>query len=356
MAVLLIHITNTVFLYFTPMVEIWYGAGLSVLFYALLESNTKNKWNFALLLATEITVLFSHPENFILIFTFLALHVEKERKLTKQQTVLWAIFVVCVLIKALSFSSYEAEKVNHALDIEGSSDTLHMLDADYVFVLLEMLVKNYTAVVLLFLLSVIQLFVSKKGWRLLIFCSSFLGTIILINSVTTANIYDWYFEAMYLPMVSISIVVFLTDTLPQWKAKAQKTALVLLALFAIYNVASQWLAIPAYTLRVKNFQTCIEKLDPYASSKFVVNPSSMGLSKDDMTWSIPMEMLLLSAERGKEKTLSIATPDDLSFEEVSKIENDSSLFLLRRWDVIKNEQLNKKYFSIKQGAYKQIEP
>jgi hypothetical protein len=353
-SVLLIHTTNTVFLYFTPMVEIWYGAGLSVMFYALLEKGAKSKLSLALVVASEITILFSHPENFILVFTYLILFLEKEKKISKTQILLWAVFAVSLLTKALSFSSYEAEKVNHALDIESSEDTWHMLDTEYLFVLIEMLFKNYTLVLLLFSLSIFSLIKSKKWLRLVIYFCCFLGTIALINSVTTANLYDWYFEAMYLPMVCMAIVFFLNETLINWASQQQKIALVCISFIAAFSILCQLQTIPTYTARLNQLQNSIHKLDALGGSKFIVSPEQLGLSKEDMTWSIPMETLLLSAERGKEKTVSIGTPEDIAFEDVQKIEKDSSLFMLRRWDLIKNQELNPKYFEIKKDAYKQV--
>lgn len=355
LAILLVHITNTLFLYFTPMVEIWYGAGLSILFYALLLQNNASLRRVFILVLIEITVLFSHPENFVLILTFLAFKLEQERKVSKASLALILAFFASLVFKFLTFSSYEAEKVNHALDIEGSQDTMHLLDADYLGTLLTMLYQNYTAVLLFFLISCIYMLKQKKWLQAGILFFSFFGIIGVVNSVTTANIYDWYFEAMYLPLVALAIAVFFSHGVQLLNTRAQTQLLLLLGVFSAYTLAMQWKATGPYTIRANQLMAATIKLTEKRTNKFIIKPQEMGLTGEDMTWSIPMETLLLSALKGKEHTVSVGTPDDIGFEEVNKILSDSSYFMLRRWDLIKNEQLNSKYFSYKPGAYVEVE-
>src|SRR5690606_12422773 len=62
---ILVHLIGQLWLYYSPMLEICYGAALAVLFYSILSNEKyKNDFWLALLLLSQWFVMTSHLENF----------------------------------------------------------------------------------------------------------------------------------------------------------------------------------------------------------------------------------------------------------------------------------------------------
>ena len=75
LAVIAVHVIGQLSLYWSPMLEICYGAALSLLFYSILQSNKweDDKW-LIFMLVVQWFAMMSHPENFLLIGVGIAYH------------------------------------------------------------------------------------------------------------------------------------------------------------------------------------------------------------------------------------------------------------------------------------------
>lgn len=106
-----------------------------------------------------------------------------------------------------------------------------------------------------------------------------------------------------------------------------------------------------YTERVNQMERIITAADKKGGNKFIANSKNFEKSYSKINWSYPVETLLLSAERGKEMCRSVISDKDTEDVKTNSMFKDSSIFVLRRWIIIHDGDLNQKYFYIQNGIY-----
>jgi hypothetical protein len=71
-------------------------------------------------------------------------------------------------------------------------------------------------------------------------------------------------------------------------------------------------------------------------------------------WSLPVESILYSSERGRDFTVSLITQSDLNFRD-NKMNLNPGQFLFHQWAVCEVGYLNPHYFTLSNGLYKELE-
>lgn len=201
---------TTLNLFVCPMLEIWYGAGFGILLYSFLQKDVFAKKDYVWIPLLELTVLFSHPENFIIVLLFTLLDIERRRTFNRMHVMLFFIFIMTGLFKYFTLDSYEGDKVKwDYFTVFNAHHYKYLLNASYVKDIAVLLIKIYWVLLLLMAVTTIKYILSRKYARGAIVLSCFTGTVVLVNSVDSNNTFSFYGSIIYMPLVSIAVVPFL---------------------------------------------------------------------------------------------------------------------------------------------------
>ena len=338
-------------LFVSPMLEIWYGAAFAILLFSILQKDIFTKKDYLWIALLEITVLFSHPENFILIGFIMLLDIQKRRKFNRMHLMILIIIIVTGIYKYFTLDSYEGGKLGWDMRFTN----LKLLDAGWLKSIGVLLYRFYWVLLLLLFASCIKYAVSKQYFRGAIVFFAFAGTVALVNAVDRNNVFSHYGSVMYMPIVTLVVLPFFYDTFGPMKEKAKTIAFALFILVVCFRFYRQPRDIDAFISRIGQIERIIDASDKQGGSKFIVNSQNYRKPYSKIEWSYPMETLLLSAERGKNMSRSIITDEDTSEMKTKVIFTDTSIFVWRQWDLIHDKDLNPKYFHIQSGIYKPLD-
>ena len=349
--VLLIHVIGQLWLYYSPMLEICYGAALSVLFYSILKAERykDDKWLIFLLLV-QWFAMSSHPENYLLIlfalfFDFLNRGLHKRVHLS-----CLILFVIAISVETLTFSSYELNHINATLNSSGGGNWLNLFNWDYTSRLVRMFILFFPEV-LLFLFISLTLSLFKKRFLvagLIVFSFSFL--VLLINEKMIANEFGRYIESMYSPLVfitSLPLVYQLYQFLPTkwtWAISALLFGIIGLRIFWIWDYGQP------LQQRVNQLERIVDHVQYGSNTNFLINKANYERSYSNIAWSQSIESLLFSAMDGKEATVSVPTTEDFFYKENQKKLTDS-MFIFRRFEIEPLDFLNPRFFNLKNKDY-----
>ena len=200
-AILLIHVIGQLWLYYSPMLEICYGAGLAVLFYSILKSNKykDDKW-LILLIICQWFVMTSHPENFLLIAVAITYDFI-QRGFQKRIHIITSIFLIIgFVIEILTFSEYEKGHSN--ITAEGSpASMLNLFNADYAGKVFNVFFEFFPELILFLIVSLVFSLIKKRYLVSLLIVGSSFGLIAVVNQVALATQFTRYYESMYNPLV-----------------------------------------------------------------------------------------------------------------------------------------------------------
>lgn len=355
-ALLLVQTLGVLHMYFCPMYEIWYGTALLVPIYSHLRNNRHSGWIDVILLSGMIvTALFAHPLIFIALLCLILLDASGKWYANRKQLILFALlFIGWYLAKKFLLSDYETGKMN-LLDTANNKSYENLLKGAYLWSLVKYLFTYYTVPMILFLFTVFFYLVRGARFKALVLCGFFIGEILLIN-FTHENYPEQslYFERMYMPIVTMSLLPFLYDvfTAVTLHNAIGGTAIALMIGWRLWLFAD---ISKVYTERLDKTNRVIAEAHKTPGSKYILDNDDFHSCYNFVEWSFPMETLLYSAIEGKDKCVTVVVHDDLDAENNRKRLNDGN-FLFRRWDLRLNRQINPRYFLIKPGAYQQLKP
>ncbi|MBL4706811.1 MAG: hypothetical protein JKY48_00025 [Flavobacteriales bacterium] len=352
-AVLGIHIIGQLWLYYSPMLEICYGAALAVAFYSLLRSGRyKDDKYLVLLLFIQWFTMMSHPENFLLVGVAIVYDFIQRGFQKKIHSTVFAFTVLGFLLEVLTFSEYERGHTE-IVGEENQASALNLLDSEYLTGFLEVFTGHYPDLLLLFGITTLLLLATKSWKKSLLFLASVLFLIVVVNQAAIANGYNRYNESMYNPLVFL-VVFFFAHEIEALKKLWLKHALQY-TLLAIVGIRIFWTYDFGEPLRKRSAQ--LERLVDYAQqlghSKYLLNSENFHSYYTSITWANPIETLLYSAIDGKESSLSISTEGEYVFNNNYKILNDSS-YMFRRFEVKEYDFLNPNYFQLKKERYQYL--
>ncbi len=350
LTVLLIHLIGQLWLYYSPMLEICYGAGLAVLFAAILKSGKykDDKW-LILLLVTQWFVMTSHPENFILIALALLYEIISKRIDLKMQLISWSGLVLGFIIELLTFSEYEKghSNINHDNDTIGASN---LLNEEYLQQLAKLFWNYYPELMVISAISILIMLFKKRWLKLCLLLGSIGFILLIVNHMAEATVFTRYYESMYNPLVFIVVFIGLQEIASNLKGKMQ--SVFALAVFGIAISRMFWIWDSGEHLRQRMDQ--LDKLVDYTQNfketKFLVNSENWHSYYTTVTWANPIETLLISAIDGKEKSKTIAMEGDYLFERNYMKLKDSD-FIFRRFEIEPLSFLNERLFHLKKEPY-----
>lgn len=345
----LLQFTGFSILWFSPMLEFWYGLILLVyLDHRLYTQKTAGIKNVALIAALSITILFSHPENFIG-FLFVVMY----RWLDGKIPLKWigaavGLMAVVAAFKFLTFSDYEAGKVGKAGKIS-SGGPFDMFEIPYLIKLAKMLMEHYYDCLIYLILGVVILFKRKsflKAGSLGVFS---LGFIIFINVALQRNEFSRHTESFYLPLTFLCLY----SVCMVWPLIQPKLKIVLAGLMIVFSgirIADIIEIGNNLKLRSVQMDEFVNIARAEHSRKMILKTANITTEFSHIGWSYPIETLVVSAMDGPSQCVSIILDEDLGYGENDSL-STSENFLLRRWEMFRNVEVNQQYFQLPEAEY-----
>lgn len=347
LAVAILSATGVAVLFFSPMLEIWYGIALAIVFDAELKKPRLSKfWHYTILSILVLFICLSHPENFgVLIFIYLlnALHQGVSIK-----SISWFFILIITLLfyKFMTFSEYEFGKVNRGFNAQENQFYVERTTLEYYINWFKMLLYNYYDCIAICIIGTVVYIKNKEIKPLVFVLLSLIGFSFIIHYTNKADEYTRYIESVHLPLVAISLVV-LIDVFMRIKKVAITNLLIitLLVFFTsrVYFIVEMGNGLSKRTELIESF---IKFSSLNNSQKAIVSESHFeGCPGYFKTWSISIESLILSTMKNPDYTISIITDDDWNHEDNHLLSNGSN-FMFRRWEIYHNNWLNPSLFKL----------
>lgn len=349
--VLMIHLIGQLWLYYSPMLEICYGAALVVLFYSILRTKKyeDDKWMIIMLISQWLAMT-SHPENFLLIFFVMAYDFLERGWRQRVHLSSIVLFGIAILVEVLTFSSYELGKVG---DVNRQASASNLLDVSYLKGLANLFVGYYPELIVFLIISATLMLFRKKFLKLTLLFGAVFFLLVIVNHSAMANEFTRYYESMYNPLVLLIVFVFMYEIYASSSKKVQ-----LMLAFGLIGIASfriVWIWDYGEPLRKRMNQ--MERIVDYAqgldATKFIIDKQNFQKEYSHVAWSLPIETLIISAIDGKEASLSIATKKDYRYHGNNRKLSDSS-YIFRRFELEDYSFLNDRFFELNQEAYQML--
>jgi hypothetical protein len=351
-AIILTHVLGVLHIQFIPMYEIWYGVPLVILLYAHLRNERVSRpLELIFFFAILITTLFAHPLLPIPVAFVFLYHFLERKKID------WKILVPVALTaagwyiaKKLMLTEYEAGKMS-LVGAEWNQSPKQLLEPAYYGKLIVFFLTWYLVPVLLFVWTGIFFIAQKMRLHLLLCCAFFFAHILLIN-FTHENYPDLspYFERMYLPLIPVALIPFVFTLCRELEMRGSFIFISLLLVIG-WRIARFSDVGNDYKARTELTMQLIHTAQQQPGSKFIINSSDQVSCLPWTDWSYAMETLLRSSATGR--SVSIVMMEDLA-ENSNETKLREDEFLFRRWDVMKDSDLNPEYFQLEPGKYRYL--
>lgn len=349
--IILTQVLGVLHIQFTPMYEIWYGIPLVILLYSHLKNNRISRpIDLILFYAIFITALFAHPLLPVAVAFIFLYDIAEKRKLNYRLLIVLAVLTAgWYITKKLMLTEYESGKMS-LLGAEGNSSVHQLMEPGYYWSLLKYFITWYTMPVVIFLWTGTFLFLRKMKWQLFLLIAFFASHIFLIN-YTHVNmiVQSPYFERMYLPLVPIVLVPFLFTLCRELEMRQSFIILALLVVIG-WRMGRFIDAGKDYKQRTELTMQLIHTAQKMQGSKFVIHPDDFRSCFPWADWSFPMETLIRSAASPPYHRVTIISEEDLA-ENNNREKLDTDEFLFRRWEIMKDADLNQEYFHLTAGKY-----
>ncbi len=348
-AIILLQVIGQVWLYYSPMLEICYGAALLVVFSVLLEEKilTRGRWFWLIIL--EILVLTSHPENFVLFFFVVMADIIKNGFIKKVHLTFFVLLVACIVFKSLNWSEYEGGKLGYMLNPDQNHQYENLWNKNYMSAVLKIFTEHYRALIALLLLTTAAMIFRKKWKMLLLFYFCVGGLIVLINATNYANEFTRYNESLYYPLVSVITISFLNEFYLSLNEKTKHIIFLLLAAVSLFQLNVIRKNGMYLKLRTMQMETIMETSRNAGLKKSLVRQDNVEKERWACNWSYPMESVLISSINKSSETVSLIADEDYDYRDTT-IALTPQRFILRRWE-IRNDDNMLPFFKINNGNY-----
>jgi hypothetical protein len=344
----LVHVAGLTHGLFCPIFELYYGVDLLVLFFAVHRSQRlSQRARTALLFITFLGAVTSHLFGAVLMVAAVVLTgTWKDRSLMR---ILVPLFALQGAVHALTLSPYERDHLSFLKRLDDASTWRAIGSPAALRDRGAYLIRHYPDILLLSLMAAAVRWRSGPRWQAPFVLGVLAALLVVIALKLPGTLHDRYLEQVNFVMAAWVIIALLTAA----SASKRFDSLAAIALLAVvgYRVQqAEWMA-SFYAMRTARIEAAVAEAQRRGLEKGIIRaPQYFGPPHDaiDLSWSTSVESLLLSAERGPDRTVSIITTDDLASPEVS---GHLDAFVFRRWDVLDTAWLDRRYFSPPRGRY-----
>lgn len=332
---------------FCPIFELYYGAGLLVLFIAAWRARHLGApWRAALLVVLFLAVISSHPLALALMaWSLLMERAWRERGLF---IALCAVGAAWLLHHALTLTAYEKDHLAALGRVSEPGAASALLSMGFLRAWLAHAWRHSPDAVLLGAMA-LALLLAARRWREAGLLIAFIAVEQAAVAVKLpAFMHDRYREQMDFPVAAAVVIALLLHSAPKGWQRLHVPAALLLAV--AFRVARAEQVAPMYAARTAQIERWVDWARELGLAKALVKPTG-GFGRDghvvELAWSVPVESLLLSSAQGPRGTASIITADDA--EAPGALER-ADAFVLRRWDVLPISWLQPRWFGLPHGA------
>lgn len=346
-AILMLVLVGQKWLYFIPMLELVWGAIMAILVLGIIRSNRwqDDKWLLLTLFAWWF-LLTSHPLNYLTAGVIVFYDLIDRGWIKKLHYSLIGFFLAALFLELIGSDVYENQKL---VGVEDSMISL-IKEPGFIKDSLILLIKKYWLMMLLGLLTTFRFLFNRKWLAAALWPMSML-------LIYAAGLYrwdlsqdDWYTEVVLQPIVSISMVLFVFSHLESMTFKSVRPLRWLFGfVFLGFAIAIFYQAKPMQK-RTAQMEQLVAAM-PF--EKGVVNAQNIDQPYNNLEWSIPIEILLLSACDGPDEAVSLVSDIDMDYANHREMLNDSS-FLFRRFERMDYNELDLEYFAFEKTKYRQL--
>ena len=344
-----LHTVGILHGFFVPIFELYYGAGLLVLFYVMYPQLSEDPRKWGLAFPILLLILLSHPIAVVLlVFVMVLHHLDAPKQWDRRYLHILGAMLAVFLLNQLAASDYDQLKMQAFLH---NLNWKHFQSEFRETMFLFLIIYYHWLLILVFWAFVHYL--ARKSWlKLLYLPLAFIGTLGIISVALPGFEHSRYQEQVYFPLIFVSCFPYLMDVMPRIK----RSSFIGMGIFLIWIFALRLWMIYQAKDTFSDRLTVMERLIDHTSSaetgqKFFINSTNISGPYADPNWSYPLESLIFSSAKGK--AVSIATDVDLAHEDNPSLLTPD-LFLLRRWDLVPHSRLNSHYFPISPGPYQAL--
>jgi hypothetical protein len=342
-----------VFYYTTA--ELYFGMAMCVLFYALLSDEEsapkiKRDYVFAIVVAvlTYSISYFHQLTVFALVFTVMHLAVFNADFKNRR---LWMAFgiIVCwffVRIFVLKASSYESEKIPSLSTLIEQLGNLKQLPSTDYFI--HFFRAEYMPVVLAYALSMVYWLVQRKWLYVLFnvaFNAGFLTLILLTYYKGESPLMYQNYYVMFGLFCGLPIAEMVMHAKWQWFKYAVTVFLLAFSLNGIYSSHH------VFTKKVEYLERLVGHAQQSTHKKFLIHNQNFNWKVSWVSWSLPFETALLSADNSNGQSATFCLANEYS--KYDSLLNKENVFLGPDWAPtwFGSQNLSKRYFSYPSSGY-----
>jgi hypothetical protein len=338
--------------------ELYFGIALCVLFYAVLcadefSRTIKNKWTFLLLISVLIlTISYCHQLTVFPLFFLIshALVINDDFK-NRRLWISLALVVVWFIIRIffLTTSAYESEKIPEITVLMQQFKNLRHLPSTKYF--LHFFKIEFVAVIVAYSLSMVYLLYKRK-WLYVIFNSFFNLAFLLLILLTyykgeSPLMYENYYVLFGL-FCGLPIVEVIHGYLSGYVRYIVVLILLLISLNGIYSAHS------VYSEKMEYLDRLSLNVREYPNQKFLVHTSNFAWNVSWISWALPFETALFSADNQNYHSTTFYIVDN--FSKYDSLITRENIFLGPDWAPtwFGSQNLNQQFFKFPSSGYVKI--
>ena len=331
--------------YFSPYLEVFYGAGFVVLFFAAFANTAHFNKSYLIYYPLLWLALMAHPSIFLIVGAHLVFLFIADGKLTTQFKSVGLFVGAAVIVKVLSFSAYEVGRLKTV-----SETTINWGRA------FSDLAQNYSShylSVTLLLISIPLLFFISNKWKLAAYVLlSYLALVGIVLLNLKNGDYKWYNEVMLLPFI-LAIILPIISIKDDFKSSLSLMFGVGLVLLVGWNISEIFERGELLTHRYQQMQSISsEAKDLYPNqSKFLLEDDNYERSFTEAGMQLPYEFFLASSEFGPQNTVAIAMNQMMKVDSSKVLLKEKDQILLWGFTIGPIAQLDTNYFKVNATEY-----
>lgn len=330
-----------------PIFELYYGVDLLILLLSARRSSCiRGPWRWPLLTLLFLGAVSAHAMALMLAVALLA--AERIWEDRRDTLLLLSTMAAYLLFHGAHLSPYEKDSASFLLRATNGAALWSAMGPGSLLELAGYAARHYPDVTLFAAWAAIALLKAHR-WRQAMLLIGFLYVLhALISLKLQGFLHDRYREQLNFGAVAWVLLMLLRNA-----SSLRLPALLPHALLAalVFRMArAEWIA-PHYEERTHRIEQAIGSArDAGISKGIIAGPRFFGPMHHaiDLSWSVPVESLLLSSKHGPQGTVSIITSEDASWPGAA---GHLDQLVFRRWDIVAPGWLNPRYFSAPQGRY-----
>lgn len=323
------------------------------LLYALVCSDRRGWWRWALLLLTEAAAFFVHPiAPFFILFIAGFLMLERRRVRLEAP-----VAVLLVWMGVLFFVKTRLGSSGHDQSFVPTGETLqyaltHFFRLNSIGFFYAHFVELYLFPTLLWVLTLVG-YVRGRRWLKLLFVGLFVPAFFAMSVVVY-----WQgdgpigMERTYLPLFFFTGLAFFEDELPRWALWPRRAFGLLLAVLLTVSVVRIGREARPYANRLEEVGRIAAQARAEGQRKLLVTRSVAEQVFPVNIWGLALESMLYTARDGADQTVTIYMEED-GFDHTDPLYADTEAYAAvnwwKRWSV---EALNYRYFRLPSQGYK----